>query len=127
VPSRCKKGIEDFSASVSGAGDYKTVTGAVGVADEAINNRVVNVPGVGRSIPDSLIRGVAEIKGGLEIDSSLQLRVHVAHTNSQKLPFNLVVAPTTWWISEDVKEAVRKSGGTILRFYPATGKFGPFP
>jgi hypothetical protein len=99
----------------------------VGVADEAINNRMVNVPGVGRSIPDSLIRGVTEIKSGLEIDSSLQLRVHAAHAMSQQIPFNLVVSPTTWWISKDVEEAVRKSGGTILRFDPATGKFGPYP
>jgi hypothetical protein len=53
--------------------------------------------------------------------------VHVAHARSQKIPFNLIVSPTTWWISKDVEDAVRKSGGTILRFYPATGKFGPYP
>lgn len=93
----------------------------------AKNTRMVNVPGVGRSIPDSLIRGVTEIKNELRVHNRGQLRVHAAHAKSQKIPFNLVVSPTTWWISKDVEEAVRKSGGTILRFYPATGKFGPYP
>jgi hypothetical protein len=93
----------------------------------AKNTRMVNVPGVGRSIPDSLTRGVTEIKNELRVHNRGQLRVHAAHAKSQKIPFNLVVSPTTWWISKDVEEAVRKSGGTILRFYPATGKFGPYP
>jgi len=91
------------------------------------NKSMVNVLGVGRSIPDSLIRGVTEIKSGLEIDNSLQLRVHAAHAMSQKIPFNLVVAPTTRRISKDVRDAVRLSGGTIQRFDSTTGKFGPFP
>jgi hypothetical protein len=88
---------------------------------------VVPVPGIGRSIPDSLIRGVTEIKSGLEVDRTLQLRVHEAYAKSQKLPFNLVVAPTTRRISKQLEDAVYKSGGTIQRFDPKTGKFGPFP
>ena len=91
------------------------------------NKTMVNVPGVGRSIPDSLIRGVTEIKSGLEIDGSLQLRVHREHAKLQKVPFNLVVAPRTWRISQNVQDWVYKSGGTIQRFDPVTGKFGPFP
>ena len=68
-------------------------TAALQALQLAKNKRVVPVPGVGRSIPDSLIRGVTEIKSGLEIDNSLQLRVHAAHAMSQKIPFNLIVAP----------------------------------
>jgi hypothetical protein len=102
-------------------------TAALQALQLAKNKTVVPVPGVGRSIPDSLIRGVTEIKSGLEVDSSLQLRVHYAHAMSQKIPFNLVVAPTTWRISDRVKTMVIQSGGTIQRFDPATGKFGPFP
>jgi hypothetical protein len=93
----------------------------------AKNTRMVNVPGVGRSIPDSLTRGVTEIKNELRVHDRGQLRVHAAHAMSQNIPFNLVVSPTTWWISKEVEKAVSKSGGTILRFYPATGKFGPYP
>jgi hypothetical protein len=102
-------------------------TAALQALQLAKNNWKVNVPGVERSIPDSLIRGVTEIKSGLEIDSSLQLRVHEAYAKSQKVPFNLVVAPTTQRISKDVRSAVNNSGGTIQRFDPAIGKFGPFP
>jgi hypothetical protein len=102
-------------------------TAALQALQIAKNKHKVNVPGVGRSIPDSLIRGVTEIKNELRVHNRGQLRVHAAHAKSQNIPFNLVVSPTTWWISKDVEEAVRKSGGTILRFYPATGKFGPYP
>ncbi|MEN3381871.1 MAG: Restriction endonuclease fold toxin 7, partial [Hyphomicrobiales bacterium] len=102
-------------------------TAALQALQLAKNKTMVPVPGVGRSIPDSLIRGVTEIKSGLEIDNSLQLIVHAAHARSQNIPFNLVVAPTTQRISKAVRDAVRLSGGTIQRFDSTTGKFGPFP
>jgi hypothetical protein len=93
----------------------------------AKNTKTVEVPGIGRSIPDSLIRGVTEIKSGLEIDNSVQLRVQAAYAAFWKLPFNLIVAPTTRRVSKPVEAMVNSTRGTIQRFDPATGLFGPFP
>jgi hypothetical protein len=92
----------------------------------AKNTTKINVEGLGRSVPDILLKGVTEIKSGLEIDNSVQLRVQAAYAKSTRVPFNLVVSPTTQRVSENVKREIRQSGGTIQRFDPATGTFTPF-
>jgi hypothetical protein len=90
------------------------------------NTSKISVEGLGRSIPDVLLEGITEIKSGVEINNSVQLRVQAAYAEATRVPFNLVVSPTTERISQVVKDTVRKTGGTIQRFDPATGTFTPF-
>jgi hypothetical protein len=92
----------------------------------AKNTTKISVEGLGRSVPDILLKGVTEIKSGLEIDNSVQLRVQAAYAKSTGVPFNLVVSPTTQRVSENVKREIYNSGGTIQRFDPATGTFTLF-
>jgi hypothetical protein len=92
----------------------------------AKNSIKIEVEGVGRSIPDILKKGITEIKSGVEIDSSTQLRTQSAWAKEHRVPFNLVVGPATRRVSESVKKLVSDTGGTIQRFDPATGSFTPF-
>jgi hypothetical protein len=100
---------------------------AVLKALEAAKNKTkIEVKGVGRSIPDILNEGIREIKSGVEIDSSQQLRTQYAYAQKKRLPFNLVVGPATRRVSQRVREMVYNTGGTIQRFDPATESFTPF-
>jgi Restriction endonuclease fold toxin 7 len=92
----------------------------------AKNTTKISVESLGRSVPDILRKGVTEIKSGLEIDNSLQLRIQATYAKSTGVPFNLVVSPTTQRVSQRVKNQVSLTGGTIQRFDPATGTFTPF-
>jgi hypothetical protein len=92
----------------------------------AKNTTKISVEGLGRSVPDILLRGVTEIKSGLEIDNSLQLRIQAAYAKATGVPFSLIVGPTTQRVSNTVKGLVWGTGGTIQRFDPATGIFTPF-
>jgi hypothetical protein len=92
----------------------------------AKNKDKIGVSGLGRSIPDILNQGITKIKSGLEIDSSLQLRVQATRARINGLPFNLVVNQTTQRVSQSVKNLVFRTGGTIQRFDLATGIFTPF-
>jgi hypothetical protein len=92
----------------------------------AKNTTKISVEGLGRSVPDILRKGVTEIKSGLEIDNSRQLRIQAKHAKRTGVPFNLVVSPTTRRVSQSVQREISKTGGTIQRFDPATGIFTPF-
>jgi hypothetical protein len=72
------------------------------------------------------MRALPEIKSGLEINSSLQLRVQAAWARINRVPFNLVVSPTTKRVSQRIIREVVETGGTIQRFDPETGIFAPF-
>lgn len=90
------------------------------------NTGKISVEGIGRSIPDVLQKGIREIKSGVEIDNSVQLRVQAAYAKLFGVPFSLIVSPTTKRISQEVRKRVQETGGTIQRFDPATGVFTPF-
>jgi hypothetical protein len=90
------------------------------------NTTKISVEGMGRSVPDVLHQGIKEIKNVVEIDSSVQLRVQAAYAKALGMPFSLIVSPSTKRISVSVQDMVRKTGGTIQRFDPATGAFTPF-
>jgi hypothetical protein len=90
------------------------------------NTSKITVEGLGRSVPDVLHRGIREIKSGVEINNSPQLRVQAAYARLFRIPFSLIVSPATQRISKSVRDAVEKTGGTIQRFDPATGVFTPF-
>jgi hypothetical protein len=90
------------------------------------NTSKIAVEGLGRSVPDVLQRGIREIKSGVEIDNSLQLKVQAAYAQLFRIPFSLIVSPATQRISKSVRDAVEMTGGTIQRFDPATGMFTPF-
>ena len=90
------------------------------------NTSKISIEGLGRSVPDVLHRGITEIKSGVEINNSLQLRIQVAYAKLFRMPFNLIVNPTTERISQKVIEAVLETGGTIQRFDPVTGTFTRF-
>jgi hypothetical protein len=90
------------------------------------NTQKIGIDALGRSIPDVLKRGIREIKSGVEINNSIQLRVQAAYAELFRIPFSLVVGPATERISRSVIEAVAKTGGTIQRFDPVTGTFTPF-
>lgn len=92
----------------------------------AKNTNKISVEGLGRSVPDILLQGLTEIKSGLEIDNSLQLRIQAAYARATGVPFNLIVSPTTQRISDSVKELVSGTRGTIQRFDPVTSTFTPF-
>jgi dihydroxyacetone kinase len=92
----------------------------------AKNTTKISAEGLGRSVPDILRKGVTEIKSGVEIDNSRQLRIQANHAKRTRVPFNLVVSPTTRRVSQSVKDEILKTGGTIQRFDPATGIFTPF-
>jgi hypothetical protein len=90
------------------------------------NTSKIGVEGLGRSVPDILLKGITEIKSGVEINNSVQLKVQAAYAQATGVPFSLIVSPTTQRISQEVKKAVRDTGGTIQRFDSATGTFTPF-
>jgi hypothetical protein len=92
----------------------------------AKNTKKISVEGVGRSVPDILLKGVTEIKSGLEIDNSLQLTVQAAYARAHRIPFNLVVSSTTRRVSEPVQTLVSETHGTIQRFDLETRVFSKF-
>jgi Restriction endonuclease fold toxin 7 len=90
------------------------------------NTTKIGAEGLGRSVPDILRKGITEIKSGMEIDDSVQLKVQAAYAKATGVPFNLVVSPSTRRVSQTVQQRVDGTGGTIQRFDPATGVFTPF-
>ena len=90
------------------------------------NTSKIGVDGLGRSVPDVLHRGIKEIKSGVEINNTVQLKVQAAYARLFGMPFSLIVSPTTERISREVIRAAEKTGGTIQRFDPVTGTFTPF-
>src|SRR5262249_28097312 len=82
----------------------RAVVNALNAGDAATriekNTTKISVEGLGRSIPDILLRSVKEIKSGLEIDNSLQIMVQAAHAKATGVPFSLIVSPTTRRISK---------------------------
>ena len=87
------------------------------------NKSKITVEGVGRSIPDILNGGITEIKSGVEIDSSPQLRTQSAYARNKRVPFNLVVGPATRRVSKSVRQLVyrpeEQSKGSIPRQVPS--------
>ena len=55
------------------------------------NTMKIGIEGLGRSVPDVLQKGIKEIKSGVEINNSVQLRVQVAYAKLFGMPFNLIV------------------------------------
>jgi hypothetical protein len=104
----------------------QALNGLEPAAEFTKNTQKVSIDGLGRTIPDVLKRGIREIKSGVEINNSIQLRVQAAYADLFRIPFSLIVGPATERISKSVIEAVTKTGGTIQRFDPVTGKFTPF-
>jgi hypothetical protein len=90
------------------------------------NKTKITVEGVGRSVPDILDKGITEIKSGMEIDSSPQLRTQSAYARNKRKPYNIMVGPATRRVSKSVQGLVSRTGGTVRRFDPATGSIKPF-
>jgi hypothetical protein len=90
------------------------------------NKTQITVEGVGRSVPDILDKGITEIKSGIEIDSSPQLRTQSAYARNIREPYNIMVGPATRRVSKSVQGLVSRTGGTVRRFDPATGSIKPF-
>ncbi len=90
------------------------------------NKTKITVEGVGRSVPDILDKGITEIKSGIEIDSSPQLRTQSAYARNTREPYNIMVGPATRRVSKSVQGLVSRTGGTVRRFDPATGSIKPF-
>ena len=84
------------------------------------NTRTVEVPGLGRSIPDVMGNGILEIKDVVNLSFTRQLQIQAAAANG---PFSLVVSPRTQTISGPLRTAVSASGGSIRVFDPATNTF----
>jgi RHS repeat-associated protein len=96
----------------------------------------VTLGGVGqRVIPDLYAwgerfrYGLVEIKFVQEISLSPQLQAQynvaldVGAQIGQKIPFNLIVGPTTTYISGPLQRLIAESGGVILEFSPELGTF----
>lgn len=120
ILANAKRGI-DFEKAVLHALNAASQTTRINK-----NTGKISIEGLGRSVPDVLHKGITEIKSGVEINNSIQLRVQAAYAKLFGIPFNLIVSPTTQRISQSVRDAVKKTGGTIQRFDPATGTFTPF-
>jgi hypothetical protein len=90
------------------------------------NKTKITVEGEGRSVPDILDKGITEIKSGMEIDSSPQLRTQSAYAQNEREPYNMMVGPATRRVSKSVQDLVSRTGGTVRRFDPATGSIKPF-
>ena len=124
ILANAKRGI-DFEKAVLHALNAASQTTKIN-KNTSKNTSKIAVEGLGRSVPDVLQRGIREIKSGVEIDNSLQLKVQAAYAQLFRIPFSLIVSPTTQRISQSVRDAVKMTGGTIQRFDPATGTFTPF-
>ena len=68
-----------------------------------------------------------EIKDRLAVYATPQIRGMADLARRQGLPFNLIVSTRNTTISAQVLELVRQSGGTVLRFDPATNSLLPWP
>ena len=90
------------------------------------NTTKITVEGMGRSVPDILNNGITEIKSGVEIDSSPQLRTQSAYARNKREPYNIMVGPATRRVSKSVQDLVSRTGGIVRRFDPATGSIKPF-
>jgi hypothetical protein len=117
ILANAKRGLE-FEKAVLHALNAESLTTKI-----AKNTSKIAIEELGRSVPDVLQRGIREIKSGIEINNSIQLRVQAAYAKLFKVPLSLVVGPNTQRISKSVRDAVRETGGTIQRFDPATGVF----
>lgn len=120
ILANARRGLE-FEKAV-----LQALNGLESAARFTKNTQKISVDGLGRSVPDVLKRGIREIKSGVEINNTIQIRVQAAYAKLFGIPFSLIVSPSTSRISQTVKDAVYKTGGTIQRFDPATGAFTPY-
>jgi len=92
--------------------------------DAAKNTTAVNVPSLGRAIPDIMGKnGITEIKNVINLSFTRQLQIEAAASEG---PFSLIVSTRTETISGPLQNAVYSSGGTIQVFDSATGAFSPW-
>lgn len=88
----------------------------------AKNDTTFRLEGFARgTIPDSLTKGVTEIKSSLKVWNTTQLRLQARLAEIWGVPFNLVVSPRTTTISPKLLRAIEDSGGSILVYDPLTG------
>lgn len=120
ILANARRGLE-FEKAV-----LQALNGLESAARFTKNTQKIGIDGLGRSIPDVLNRGIREIKSGVEINNTIQLRVQTAYAQLFGIPFSLIVSPSTKRISQDVVRAVSNTGGTIQRFDPVTGAFTPY-
>lgn len=67
--------------------------------------------------------GVTDVKNWIELTDSPQMRAFYRYAEKNKLRFNAVIGPRTQSISAPLLDNIRKTGGSVTSFDPATGSF----
>ena len=128
--SKIARGATILENAARGRAFENTVLEALNV----VRNNTAIENALGRAIPDSLDgsipgllrEGVTEIKDALVVSNRTQLRIEWLGAMEKGVPFNVIVSPRTQHITREVRSAVERAGGTILRFDPATRSFSHF-
>jgi len=121
----CSRGPETFAQAVARGREFEAnVLTALRIA----GNNTNFVTRIGVTVrPDSLLKGILEIKDRVAIYGTAQIRGMADLARQQGVPFNLIVSGRTTTISQTVQDLVRQTGGTILRFDPVTNSLLPWP
>jgi hypothetical protein len=86
----------------------------------------IKVPGLGVTIPDAVSETlILEVKSGQYVANTQQIVKQAQAAKNRSITYHLVVAPQTQ-ISDPVIDAVRRTGGTIRVFDPASGTISPY-
>jgi RHS repeat-associated protein len=67
--------------------------------------------------------GVADVKNVASISFTPQLQAQSSYAQQTNQPFSLIIGPNTQTVGGKLRDAIRDSGGTIIRFDPVTNKF----
>lgn len=67
--------------------------------------------------------GVTDIKNHIDLSNSDQLRAFYQHAIDNDLPLNFIIGPRTQSISEPLLDNIRKTGGSVMFYDPATRLF----
>ena len=67
--------------------------------------------------------GVTDVKNAQDLSNVRQLQAQAGYARLSNQPFSLIIGPDTQTVSVPLQEAVRRAGGIIVRFDPASGRF----
>lgn len=86
-------------------------------------SKPLSIGGFVPDLPVGSTYGVTDIKNVVNLNNSDQLRAFSQHALDNNLPFNSIIGPRTESISEPLLDSIRKTGGNVIHYNPATNEF----
>lgn len=88
-------------------------------------SKPVSIDGYVPDLPVGPKYGVTDVKNVVNLSNSPQLRAFHQYAVDNNLPFNQIIGPRTQTISEPLLNNIRQTGGSVMRYDPATRQFTP--